>query len=242
MNIDLTAALPQLGAAVILGALLTCAPGHPTTGPAAPESVMTVGEQIVLPKVAYTSSTSVEQTLLKRRSVRSYQKTPLSLAEVGQLLWAAQGITHPDGLRTAPSAGALYPLEVHLVAGLVDGLATGIYRYDPHTHALTLVALDDRRAALRQAALGQNAVQEAAALIALTAVYERTTVKYGERGVRYVHMEVGAAAQNVSLQAVSLGLGTVYIGAFDDDLVKEILALATDEYLLCLLPVGRPAP
>src|SRR5690606_4375366 len=141
-----------------------------------------------------------EQTLSTRRSVREYSDAPLILAQVSQLLWAAQGITHPGGFRTAPSAGARYPLETYLIAGKVSGLQTGIYQYVPHSHTLVAKALGEKRVALSQAALQQRAVSQAPVTILLAAVYTRTTGRYGERGMRYVHMEAGHAAQNVALQ------------------------------------------
>ena len=197
------------------------------------------GERIELPDPVYDSDTSIEAALHKRRSLREYQPGELTLAEVGQLLWAAQGVTGAKGQRTAPSAGALYPLEVYLVSREVAELAAGIYHYLPSEHALLCIAEGDIQEELSWAALGQESLRQAAATIALTAMYERTAHKYGERAERYVHMEVGSAAQNVALQAESLGLGTVFIGAFRDDEVKKILALPVDEHPLCLLPVGR---
>lgn len=182
---------------------------------------------------------SVEQALLERRSVREYAAEPLTLAEVSQLLWSAQGITHPSGLRTAPSAGALYPLEIYLLAGEVTDLKDGVYRYRPEGHQLLSVLEGDLRRDLSRAALNQPSLQDAPAVIVIAGVYERTTIKYGERGIRYVHIEVGSASENVHLQAVSLGLGTVFIGAFHDDGVREVLQLGTDEQPLGLMPVGR---
>ena len=197
------------------------------------------GETVALPEPRVHSDVSVEETLRTRRSVRDYADAPLTLAEVGQLLWAAQGVTDPTGFRTAPSAGALYPLEVYLVAGSVDDLAPGVYRYRPHEHQLVRVSAGDRRAELSAAALGQSCVQEGAAVLVFAGVYERTAQKYGERGVRYVHMEVGHAAQNVYLQAVALDLGTVVVGAFHDEDVQAALGMAEDERPLCIMPVGR---
>ena len=117
--------------------------------------------------------------LLARRSIRAFQDKPLTLPELAQLLWAAQGITHPDGYRTAPSAGGLYPLEVYLLAGNVEGLTQGLYHYWPDLHDLSRVATGDRRAALSDAALGQEALRDPPAVIVITAVTARTTVKYG---------------------------------------------------------------
>lgn len=194
---------------------------------------------IPLPEPRRASPTSVEEALAQRRSVRDYRDEPLTLAELGQLLWAAQGITDPAGFRTAPSAGALYPLELYVVAGNVESLPPGVYRYSPRQHALAHLAEGDRRNALAGAALGQGAVREGAAVLVFAAIYARTTGKYGERGIRYVHMEAGHASQNVYLQAVALGLGTVTIGAFYDDRVKNVVGMADDEQPLYLMPVGR---
>jgi SagB-type dehydrogenase family enzyme len=198
-----------------------------------------VGDTIILPEPRDSGEISIEQALLERRSVRNYKDEALTLAEVYQLLWAAQGITHPRGYRTAPSAGALYPLELYVVAGNVTGLQAGIYKYRPQGHELEKVAGVDVRTKLCAAALDQECVEDGAAVLVFAAVYERTTRKYGERGVRYVHMEVGHAAQNVYLQAVSLGLGTVVVGAFDDDEVEKLLQMEDDERALCIMPVGR---
>jgi SagB-type dehydrogenase family enzyme len=183
---------------------------------------------------------SVEQALHERRSLRDYRDAPLTLDELSQLLWAAQGLTHPAGWRTAASAGALYPLELLAAVGQVDGLAAGVYRYSPEHHSLTLIRTGDQRAALSVAALGQESVAQGAVVLALAGVYERTSGRYGQRAQQYVHMEVGIASQNIHLQAVSLGLGTVFIGAFQDDRVQTILGLAADERPLCLMPIGRP--
>lgn len=194
---------------------------------------------IPLPNPVSTGVLSVESALHSRRSVRDFSPQSLTLAEVAQLLWAAQGITGPGGTRTAPSAGALYPLELYLVTGNVSALAKGVYRYQPLVFSLIRLADGDQRAALAAAALGQDWVNEAAAVIVVAAAHERMTRKYGQRGVRYVHMEAGHAAQNIHLQAVALNLGTVVVGAFDDDKVKIIVNLSGDEQPLCLLPIGR---
>jgi len=196
------------------------------------------GDTIVLPEPRDSGEISVEEALLERRSIRNYKDEALTLAEVSQLLWAAQGITHPGGYRTAPSAGALYPLEVYVVAGNVDGLRPGIYKYRPQGHELEKVAEGDVRAELCAAALDQECIEDGGAVLVFAAVYERTTRKYSERGVRYVHMEVGHAAQNVYLQTVSLGLGTVVVGAFDDDEVERLLQMGDDERALYIMPVG----
>jgi SagB-type dehydrogenase family enzyme len=200
-----------------------------------------LGAWISLPEPAHDGQTSIESALLKRQSVRQYAPDPLTLAEVSQLLWAAQGINRPGGYRTAPSAGALYPLELYLVSGQVDQLPSGVYRYHPENHNLEQLMLGDFRLELSRAALNQEFIQDAPAVILISAVYQRTTGKYGERGIQYVHMEVGSAAENIYLQAVSLNLGTVFVGAFHDDQVKELLRLDAQEQPLCLLPVGKIA-
>jgi SagB-type dehydrogenase family enzyme len=196
-------------------------------------------ETIKLPVPSHDSETSLETALMERRSIRDYTDEPLTLAEISQLLWAAQGITHPNGYRTAPSAGALYPLEIYLVSGNVTGLPSGVYRFIPKGHELVKISEGDRRSELCQAALNQKSVEQAVAVIVIAAVYERTMVKYGDRGIQYVHMEVGSAAQNVYLQAASLDLGTVFIGAFYDEDVKAVVGLPDDEQPLGIMPVGR---
>ena len=194
---------------------------------------------IRLPEPQYDSKISIEQSLLQRRSTRSYTGESLTLQELSQLLWATQGITDIRGFRTAPSAGALYPLEVYVVAGDIESLVSGIYKYKPEEHALILLINGDRRSELADSALGQSCVKEGALVIVITAVYERTTLKYGERGIRYVHIEVGHAAQNLCLQATAMGLGLVTVGAFHDEEVSEILNLLSDEKPFYIIPVGR---
>ncbi len=194
---------------------------------------------IDLPEPKYESKLSIEKALLQRRSVRDYKEQPLDISEVSQLLWAAQGITDQRGLRTVPSAGALYPLEVFLVAGNVSGLPAGAYRYKPAEHALVKVAGGDRRAELCEAAGGQKSVKKSAAVVVFTAIYERSTGKYGDRGIRYSHIEVGCAAQNVYLQAVSLDIGTVFVGAFNDSQLKQLLNLDDNEHPQCIMPLGK---
>lgn len=194
---------------------------------------------IKLPEPRYDSQTSIEKALLERRSIRDYKDEPLTLTQVSQLLWAAQGITDPRGFRTAPSAGALYPLELYVAAGDVTNLPDGIYKYKPHEHELVKVAQGDKRVELSRAALGQASVRKGAAVIVFAAVYERTTAKYGERGIRYTHIEVGCAAQNFYLQAVSLNLGTVFVGAFYDNKVKKIMKMKNNEQPLSLMPIGK---
>lgn len=206
---------------------------------------------IKLPEPAHVSKTSVEHALSQRRSVREYKDEPLSLAELSQLLWAAQGMAGTGSHRTAPSAGALYPLEVYVVAGNVEGLKPGVYKYAPGEHVMDRVADGDKRADLSAVALDQPSIKNAAVVLIIAGVYERTTGKYDtpvhdERsgadypaGVKYVHMESGHVSQNVYLESVSLGLGTVAIGAFSEDGVRRIAGMPGDERPLYLMPVGR---
>jgi SagB-type dehydrogenase family enzyme len=211
-----------------------CPQPEPTPAPSQEQA-----EVIKLPEPQHDSQVSLEQSLRERRSIRSYSGQPLTLEELSQLLWAAQGFTDPRGYRTAPSAGGLYPLELHIVAGEVDGLAAGVYRYQPDGHQLVKTLEGDKRAELAEAALGQEWVKEGAIAIVFAAVYQRTTVKYGERGIRYVHMEAGHAAQNLCLQATALGLGAVTVGAFYDKEVSQLLNLPAEEEPLYIIPVGK---
>jgi len=194
---------------------------------------------IKLPEPHTDAGTSVEQALRLRRSVRTFAEKPLQLSEVAQLLWSAQGITSRDGLRTAPSAGALYPLEIYLVAGSVNDLPVGVWHYLPDNHRLEHLNDTDIRNPLTHAALYQAWIRKAAAVVVFAAVYERTTRKYGKRGIRYVHIEAGHAAENLFLQAVSLDLNTVIVGAFRDDAIRNALNLPQDHVPLILMPVGR---
>ena len=203
------------------------------------ESVSGETENIKLPQPHYDGKVSIEKVLHLRRSVREYKDKSLTLDEISQLLWAAQGITGPFGFRTAPSAGALYPLEIYVVAGNVNDLPKGVYKYKPESNELVRVIKGDKRSELCAAALGQSCVEKGAAVIVIAAVYERTMKKYGQRGIRYVHIEVGHAAQNIYLQAVSLNLGTVMIGAFDDGKVKKVLHMQDNEQPLSIMPVGK---
>ncbi len=183
---------------------------------------------------------SVEAALRERESVREFSRAPLSLAEISQLLWAAQGVTHEGERRTAPSAGALYPLELYLLAGRVEGLEPGLYRYRIGAHQLMGLLDEDLRGVLANAARGQDWIEDAPAVLVVAGAVERSAVKYGARATRYVHMEVGAVAENVYLQATALGLGTVFVGAFNDDRVKRVLRLPASEQAFALLPLGRP--
>jgi SagB-type dehydrogenase family enzyme len=194
---------------------------------------------IDLPQPQLKGVVSLEETLQTRRSVRDYAPISLKLKDISQLLWSAQGVTSEWGGRTAPSAGALYPLEVYLVAGDVDGLESGIYRYIPSGHKITGVKEGDIRRALSVAADNQSWVADAPISIVITAIYEKTTGKYGDRGILYVHIEAGHAAQNVCLQTVALGLGAVPVGAFEDQKVKDVIGISNSETPLYIIPIGK---
>lgn len=198
------------------------------------------GDAVSLPTPRHDSGFSLERALHERRSVRDFGRTALTREEISQLLWAAQGITDRGGLRAAPSAGALYPLELYLVVGTVRDLDPGVYGYIPAGHKLAKVVTGDRRRELALAAHDQDCVADAAAVLVFTAVERRTTRKYGGRGVRYMHIETGHAAQNVLLQATALGLGAVVVGAFDDNAVGELLHFPGGEAPVYLMPLGRP--
>ena len=202
---------------------------------------MSAAQMIKLPEPTLAGSVTLEEALNQRRSVRGYADRPLTIEEIGQLLWATQGISEPRrGLRTAPSAGATYPLELLVIVGHESGLAPGAYRYAPGDHALLQEQSSDIRPALTRAALNQSALLQAPVTIVISAVHARTEARYGQRAGRYVAMEAGHAAQNLSLQAVALGLGSVVIGAFNDREVSLLLELPVNETPLYLVPVGRP--
>jgi len=194
---------------------------------------------IKLPAARLDSSVSLEKVLCARRSIREFTTQPLELSQVSQLAWAAQGLTGPEAHRTAPSAGGLYALELYIIAGKVNGLPAGVYRYDLLTHELVSLLTADMPLELSRAALDQTSITQAAAIFAISAVYERISSKYGDRGIRYAHMEAGHAAQNLLLQAVALGLGAVLVGAFNDGKVKRLLNLSKQETPLYLIPVGK---
>lgn len=187
-----------------------------------------------LPSPNRKGTVSLEETLAGRRSVRSYARGTLSPAQIGQLLWSAQGVRDASGRRTAPSAGALYPLEVYVAT------ARGVFRYQPRGHRLLRLSQRDVRGALSRAALSQGAVRQAPAVFVIAAVEARTRRKYGGRARRYVHLEAGHAAQNLLLQATALGLGGVPIGAFSDMQVQTALGCPRSHEPLYLLPVGHP--
>ena len=192
-----------------------------------------------LPEAQTTGAVSVEEALSKRRSTREYAEVGLTLNEAGQLLWSAYGISSPEGFHTAPSAMALYPLEFYLSVTLVEGLSSGIYQYLPASHELMKVGEESKREELYAASFEQTALAGAPAILIITGIYDRTKEKFGESGPDYVHMDLGHAAQNVHIQAVSLNLGTGVIAAFRRNEVKKTLGLPEEETPLYMMPVGR---
>ena len=175
--------------------------------------------------------------------MRDFARQPISQSQLSQILWSAQGTSDISWSRTVPSAGATYPLEIFIAcgAGGVEQIGEGIYRYDPDSHGLIRHYAGDVRLELARAALGQEYIYEAPLNIIICAIYERTMRRYGNRGERYVHIEVGHAGQNIYLQATALGLGTVAIGAFNDEAVTEALRLEKPYRPLYIMPVGKPA-
>jgi SagB-type dehydrogenase family enzyme len=189
---------------------------------------------IILPPAKLSGGRSLNESIARRRSERSFLDDDLPLDQIGQVLWAVQGREPESGLRTVPSAGATYPLEIYTVQ------QSGVYHYDPRRHLLDMKRPGDLRKDLYQAALEQEFILEAPLIIVIAAVYERTSRRYGAaRTPRYVHMEVGHAAQNVLLQCAALGLGSVPVGAFHDEVVRSSLGFPPDHEPLYLLPIGR---
>jgi SagB-type dehydrogenase family enzyme len=189
------------------------------------------GSMVNLPAPDFTDA-SIEKCVEKRRSVRSYKDKELTLGQISNILWAAQGITDDmRGFRAVPSAGATYPLEIFVAK------KDGLYRYLPGSHGLKREMDKDIRKDIANAALGQGFIAKAGMVVVITAVFERTALRYGNRAVRYVHIEVGHCAQNIHLEAIALGLGSVPVGAFNDGKLSTVLKLR-DEEPLYIVPVG----
>lgn len=199
--------------------------------------------QVHLPSPNQKDGMSLVEAIARRRSVRNFAPNPISQSQLSQILWAAQGITDASWrLRSAPSAGATYPLEIFVVCGKngIEDIDEGIYRYDIGNHSLLRHYKGDVRLELARAALDQEFIYQAPVDIVICALYSRTLARYDMRGERYVHIEVGHAGQNIYLQAVALGLGTVAIGAFYDEQVREVLRLDKQYKPLYIMPVGKP--
>jgi SagB-type dehydrogenase family enzyme len=207
------------------------------------ETEKIVGEIISLPGPSLKGAISLEEAILERRSTRDYQDKGLNLDQVSQILWAGQGITDKSsGFRSAPSAGALYPLELYLVVGEngVKELSAGVYHFVPQGHKLEKISSSDLRTKVMEASLNQGFIAQAPIVLIITGEYERTTKKYGERGKQYVHLEAGHAGQNIYLQVESLGLGTVTVGAFDGEEIIKILNLPQAHKPFYVMPIGHP--
>ena len=192
-------------------------------------------EVVTLPNPLKDGEISLEAAFQRRRTVREFSEEPLAMEVISQLLWSAQGLTHDGYRRTAPSAGATYPLELYLVNG------DGIFQHVASDHTLLLTIEGDRRRDLHDASLEQEFILEAPVTLVFTAVFARTEQRYGSaRSPRYIHMEVGHAAQNVLLQAAALNLGAVPIGAFEDERVSQVMNLPADHVPLYMISIGHP--
>ncbi len=196
-------------------------------------------ETVALPRPDLGGRVTLDGALAQRRSVREYAPGPLKLAEVAQLAWAAQGITSPDGKRTAPSARAVYPLTVYLVANDVAGLAVGVYRYVPKSHALALVAAGDHVTAVSAATSREEFIAHAPLVIVVSGDSTLAAEKFGGRAERWTAMETGFVVQDVYLEATALGLGTVMVGGFDDIALRGAIGLPTSQVPFAVMPVGR---
>jgi len=230
------AAIPRLrigGSLLAVAALAFLIPAC-RSARAAPSPTPATRQIIPLSRPRQDGDVSLEAAIARRRSVRSFTDQTLTLEQLSQLLWAAQGVTDPRGFRAAPSAGALYPLELYVAT------PNGFFHYLPERHALEQLSSADLRPVVWEHGLKQDALRAAPVVLLICAVYARTEAKYGQRATRYVHIEAGHAAQNLLLQAVALGLGGVPIGAFYDDSLQVALALPKDHAPLYLLAVGYP--
>ncbi len=199
---------------------------------------------IYLPTPITKGEISLEEAMTKRRSVRKFTADPVSQSQLSQILWAAQGVSNGQWKhRTTPSAGATYPLEIFVACGrgCIEGMDEGLYHHVITDHCLTLFYKDDMRPALAEAALNQDCIREAPLDIVICALHQRAAFSYGKRGERYVHIEAGHIGQNIYLQAAALGLGTVAVGAFNDDQVGKVLKLDKQYQPLYIMPIGRPA-
>jgi len=207
---------------------------------------------IKLPSPQLKGKVSLEETILRRRAVRRYRREPLDLSQLSQILWSAQGITGAREFRAAPSAGATYPLEIFVFVGkqgviaseakqAPEELQAGIYHYEADSHSLILHKPADLRLDLARATLDQEFIIDAPVDIVICALYHRTSYRYGRRGERYVHIEVGHVGENIHLQAVALGLATVEVGAFHDEEVRKVLGVEEQIKPLYVMPLGKAA-
>jgi SagB-type dehydrogenase family enzyme len=196
---------------------------------------------VVLPKPLLDGKVSVEKAIQQRRTIRDFRESPLSVQQLAQLLWAAQGITdQKGGKRAAPSGGARYPLDLYVIIGKkgIEGLEEGVYHYMPENHSISSIDKRDLRRETASASLGQMWMAGAPVMFVISAEYKRITGRYGDRGIRYAQIEVGHLAQNLFLQAEALGLGAGIVGAFNDVEVAKVLGVPRQHEPLLILPVG----
>ena len=201
--------------------------------------------KIELPAFEAVQPISLDKTLRQRKSVRDYQDRSISKGQLAYLLWASTGIQRvEDGyeFRTAPSAGALYPIETYVLVNKVEALEPGVYHYAIRLHQLELLKQHDLRRQIASAALGQTMCATAAAVFIWTVIFERCKWKYGQRAYRYIYLDAGHIAENLALAAVSLNLGSCEIGALYDDHVNAIIGIdGIEESTICMAAIGAPA-
>ncbi len=198
-------------------------------------------KEIALPKPVVAGQRPLEEVIKARRTVRSFRGDTLTLARLSQLLWAAYGITsETGGLKSVPSAGALYPLDIWVAVADkgVQGLEAGVYHYVPEGHKIALARAGETRKLIARASLDQGWIAEAPVILVITGEYGRCTRKYGERGIRYTLIEAGHAGQNIFLQAEALGMGAGIVGAFHHDLLQEALGIGRMHDPILVMPVG----
>lgn len=202
-----------------------------------------INKEVKLPTPVYKSTVSVEETIYKWKATRKFKDEPLTLQQLSQLLWSCGGLTI-DGISSAtrvyPSAGGIYPLEIYVLIGNVKNVPAGIYKYNFYNHSIELVKKGDFRKELTNSALYQSFIAKAPVNFIWVANYDKMSW-YGERGkTRYIHIDLGHSAQNLTLQTTALGLGTVQVGAFNDDMVRNLLGLPKDKTPVYIMPVGYP--
>ena len=206
---------------------------------------ISIAKEITLPKPSSKGSITVEEALKARRTHRSFSSQGLALKQFSQILWGAYGVTaHNYGvsLKTAPSAGALYPLDIYAVVGDrgVENLAPGLYHFFSEKHAVNLVRSGDLRAEVARNSLHQMWIAKAPLILIITGQYERSSIKYGPRGVIYTHIEAGCVGQNIFLQAEAIGLKAGIVGAFNNRDVVKTMGLPASHDPLLIMPVGFP--
>jgi len=199
------------------------------------------GGSMQLPDPKLDGDVSLERTIHQRRTIRSFHSKTLTLKQLSQLLWAAQGITEPGGFkRAAPSAGALYPMDIYGAVGedCIEGLNPGVYLYEPAIHSFSLIQKGDMRRDIAMASLGQMWMSYAPITLVITAEYSRIMGKYGQRGMRYAMIEAGHIGQNIFLQSQAMGLEAGIVGAFEDQKVIQVMGIKSTHEPLLLMPVG----